>query len=171
MEFPLRLPLIILLLLASPGLLAESRSLSFYHTHTGQTLEAVYYENGSYVDSALKTINRFLADFRSGEAHLIDPELLDLLYEIRTRTQSERPFEVISAFRSEATNEMLRSRSENTGVAQKSMHLLGRAIDIRLADVDLERLRSVALDLKRGGVGFYPGSNFVHVDTGRFRQW
>jgi len=91
------------------------------------------------------------------------------LYEIKSRTGARQPFEVISAYRSPETNSMLRDRS--SGVAQRSMHLEGQAIDVRLRDVELERLRKVALELKRGGVGFYPDSDFVHVDTGRVRHW
>ncbi len=121
----------------SPVLLAESRSLSFYHTHTGRTLEIVYYQNGSRNDDGIQAINQFLSDFRSGDVHPIAVDLLDLLHEIHTLTKSQKPFEVISAYRSEATNQMLRSRSVDSGVARKSMHLLGSAIDVRLADVPL----------------------------------
>jgi uncharacterized protein YcbK (DUF882 family) len=163
--------LIPLLLIASPALFAESRSLAFYHTHTGQSLETEYYRDGAYVPAQVARINRFLGDFRSGDAHNMDPELLDLLHTLHVQSGSRKPFEVISAYRSPVTNEMLRSRSEDSGVARKSMHLLGRAIDVRLADVPLDRLRDIALGLRRGGVGFYPGSNFIHVDTGAFRRW
>lgn len=163
--------IVLVLLIASPVLRAESRSLAFYHTHTGQSLETEYFRDGAYVKSAIANINRFLGDFRSGDAHVMDPELLDLLHTLHTESGSRKPFEVISAYRSPVTNEMLRTRSEDSGVARKSMHLLGRAIDVRLADVPLERLRDIALGLRRGGVGYYPGSNFLHVDTGPFRRW
>ena len=148
---------------------SDQRQLSFYHTHTGKTLSVVYYRNGDYVPSALKRIDDYLKDFRNGELHAIDPALLDVLFAIKTQTQSRAPFEVISAYRSPQTNGMLRTKS--TGVAEQSLHLRGQAIDVRLRDVKLERLREVALGLKRGGVGFYPGSQFVHVDTGRVRRW
>lgn len=148
---------------------ADSKDLAFYHTHTGKSLRVVYHKDGAYQAEALAAIEDFLKDFRNGERHKIDPTLLDVLYEIKTKTGSRAPFEVISAYRSPATNQMLRANS--TGVAEKSMHLEGQAIDVRLADVELARLREVALRLERGGVGFYPGSNFVHVDTGRVRRW
>jgi uncharacterized protein YcbK (DUF882 family) len=148
---------------------SDQRSLSFYHTHTGKALSVVYYRNGDYVPGALERVDDYLKDFRNGEQHPIDPALLDVLFEIKTKTRSTAPFEVISAYRSPQTNGMLRAKS--TGVAQNSMHLRGQAIDVRLADVRLDRLREVALSLKKGGVGFYPDSQFVHVDTGRVRYW
>lgn len=161
------------LLLMSLGLantsLDDQRGLSFYHTHTGKALSVVYYRDGAYVPDALRSVNDFLKDFRNGEQHTIDPALLDVLHEIKVKTNSRAPFEVISAFRSPKTNSMLRSRS--TGVAQNSMHLKGQAIDVRLRDVSLSKLRDIALHLQRGGVGFYPASEFVHVDTGRVRRW
>ena len=129
----------------------------------------VYYRDGAYVPDALHDIDDFLKDFRNDERHAMDPTLLDVLYEIKVKTNSHSPFEVISAFRSPETNSMLRSRS--TAVAKHSMHLKGQAIDVRLRDVSLSTLRDVALDLQRGGVGFYPASEFVHVDTGRVRRW
>jgi len=166
---PLRSLLATVLLLTSGTLHAELRQLTFYHTHTGASLEVVYQRDGVYQDEALRAVDDFLRDFRNGEEHAIDPELLDVLYEIKTLTGSHAPFQVISAYRSPTTNEMLRDRSK--GVAKNSMHLHGKAIDVRLTDVPLSRLRDVALELERGGVGFYPGSDFVHVDTGRVRRW
>lgn len=147
----------------------DARSLSFYHTHTGKALTVVYYENGRYVPGALDAINDFLKDFRNGDEHRMDPALFDVLFDIKLKTGTHAPFQVISAYRSPATNQMLRDNS--TGVAKDSMHLRGQAIDVRLADVPLAKLRSVALDLQKGGVGFYPESQFVHVDTGRVRWW
>ena len=149
----------------------DARELAFHHTHTGHSLSVVYYHDGRYDMDALARVDDFLKDFRTGALHPIDPALLDVLFDIRTRTSSRAPFEVISAYRSPATNEMLRTRASNSGVAQRSMHLDGQAIDVRLADVPLAQLRGVALQLKRGGVGFYPTSDFVHVDTGRVRYW
>jgi len=151
------------------GTASDARSLSFYHTHTGKALSVVYYENGAYRPTALEAIDDFLKDFRNGDEHNMDPALLDVLFEIRQRTGTHAPFQVISAYRSPETNQMLRDTSK--GVAKDSMHLRGQAIDVRLADVPLDTLRSVALDLKKGGVGFYPESQFVHVDTGRVRRW
>ncbi len=148
---------------------ADARQLSFYHTHTQKSLDVVYYQNGEYVDSALIEINRFLADFRTGDIAEMDPKLLDILYDLRNELDSDATYEVISAYRSEKTNEMLRSKSG--GVARKSQHLLGNAIDVRLRGVPVEDLRDTALRMKRGGVGFYKKSDFVHIDTGRVRRW
>ena len=148
---------------------ADARQLTFYHTHTLQSLDVVYYENGEYVDSALNEINRFLKDFRTGDVAEMDPRLLDILYDVRNELGSNETFEVISAYRSPQTNEMLRSNSG--GVAKNSQHLLGNAIDVRLRGVPIEDLRNTALDMRRGGVGFYKQSDFVHMDTGRVRRW
>ena len=153
---------------ASSATLA-SRALSFHHTHTGEKLIAEYFTGGAYVPDALTAINHHLRDFRTGEEHLIDPVLLDLLHRLNVVTQATKPFQVISGFRSSKTNQMLREKS--TGVAASSLHMAGKAIDIRLADVPLAALRAAALGLKAGGVGYYPESDFVHVDTGRVRTW
>ncbi len=147
----------------------SGRELHFTHTHTGEKLAVEYFSGGDYVPDALTTVNHFLRDFRTGDVHPIDPGLLDLLYRLSHKTGTSAPFQVISGYRSPATNEMLRHRSE--GVAAGSLHMQGQAIDIRLADVRLPSLRQAALDERRGGVGFYPASDFVHVDTGRVRQW
>ena len=151
------------------GTTSDARGLSFYHTHTGKALSVVYYENGAYVPSALNAIDDFLKDFRNGEQRHMDPALLDVLFDIKLKTRTRAPFQVISAYRSPDTNQMLRDTT--AGVAKDSMHLRGQAIDVRLADVPLDTLRAVALDVQRGGVGFYPESEFVHVDTGRVRRW
>lgn len=156
----------------SRALLARSegtRALAFVHTHTGERLAVDYFSGGSYPHDALAAVNHFLRDFRTGEIHTIDPGLLDLLHGLADRTETTRPFEVISGYRSSATNERLRHRSE--GVAASSLHMVGQAIDIRLADVPLEKLQHAALSVRRGGVGYYPKSDFVHVDTGRVRTW
>jgi len=148
---------------------ADARQLSFYHTHTRLSLDVVYYANGEYVDSALDEINRFLKDFRTGDVSEINPELLDLLHDVRNELGSEKPYEVISAYRSPQTNEMLRATT--SGVAQKSQHLEGNAIDVRLRGVRTKTLRKTALRMERGGVGYYPKSDFVHIDMGPVRQW
>lgn len=148
---------------------ADARQLSFYHTHTRQNLDVVYYQNGEYVDSALDEINLFLKDFRTGDIAEMDPRLLDLLHDVRNELGSDETFEVISAYRSPKTNELLRSSSG--GVAKNSQHMLGNAIDVRLRSVPIEKLRDTALDLKRGGVGYYKQSDFVHMDIGRVRRW
>lgn len=146
-----------------------TRALRFDHLHTGERLTVEYFSRGAYLPDALGAIDHLLRDFRTGEVRPIDPALLDLLHGLSDLTASHRPFEVISGYRSPATNGMLRSRSE--GVASGSLHMKGQAIDIRLADVRLAALRDAARAVRRGGVGYYPASNFVHVDTGRVRTW
>ena len=148
---------------------AGPRVLDFSHLHTGERLEVEYFSGGTYVPDALRAIDQLLRDFRTGDVHRIEPGLLDLLHQLASATDSRRPFEVISGYRSPATNQMLRSRSE--GVAARSLHMQGQAIDIRLGDVSLVDLRGAALAAQRGGVGFYRASNFVHVDVGRVRSW
>ncbi len=159
--------------IAFPGLsqAAQSadRQLSFHHLHTGEKLKLTYWEAGQYVPESLREINQLLRDFRTGEHHRIDPRLFDLLYGLQTKLGSKGSFEIISAYRSPKTNEMLRHSS--SGVAKKSLHMQGQAIDIRLAGVDLKHLHQAALQAKVGGVGLYSRSNFIHVDTGRVRTW
>jgi uncharacterized protein YcbK (DUF882 family) len=147
----------------------DLRSVSFIHTHTGERLTAAYWQDGEYQPEVLQQVNRLLRDFRTNEVHPIDPALLDVLFELRTRAGSERAFHVISAYRSPSTNEMLRHSSN--GVAEHSMHMLGKAIDVRLESFPTARLAEVARSLRRGGVGYYRASDFVHVDTGRVRYW
>lgn len=161
--------LLILIGFQTAETIAEERSLDFYHTHTERSLSLVYYKDGSYVTQALNTLSDFLKDFRNGEKKTIDPELLDLLFTLKVSTGTRSPFEIISCYRSPETNSMLRRRS--SGVAKNSMHMHGKAIDIRLRDVDTETLWQTAIALKKGGVGLYRKSDFVHVDTGRVRDW
>jgi uncharacterized protein YcbK (DUF882 family) len=157
--------------LPKPGLAdaISTRALRFSHTHTGEQLSVEYFGSGQYWPHALSAINWLLRDFRTGDVHVMDTELLDLLHRLAAMTDTGRPFQVISGYRSPATNEMLRHRSE--GVAAGSLHMRGQAIDIRLADVPLIKLKAAALAAHRGGVGCYPASDFVHVDTGRVRSW
>lgn len=167
------IPLLLAMLAGvSQGKLAsDDKQLSFYHTHTGKRLDVVYWRNGDYIPSALDQINRFLFDFRTGDKAEMDPELLDLIYELRATLGSDGAYQVVSAYRSPETNEMLRGRGANSGVAKNSQHLLGKAIDVRLEGVRTNKLRDVALSMNRGGVGFYETSDFVHLDTGRPRSW
>ena len=144
------------------------RSITLKNLHTDETLDAVYWENGQYVPDALRAVNNVLRDFRTGEVHPIEPGLLDLITELRARVGSRSRFQVISGYRSPQTNAMLREQSAE--VAQHSLHMDGKAIDIVLEDVDTDRLHLAALDLGRGGVGYYPG-RFVHVDVGPVRHW
>ena len=147
----------------------EPREVAFFHTHTHERLSVTYFADGSYDDSSLTALNRLLRDHRTGEQHPIDPALFDILHDLRVATGSASPFQVISGYRSPSTNGVLRERS--SGVASGSLHLQGRAIDIRLSDVSSAALRDAAIRLHRGGVGYYASSDFVHIDTGRFRTW
>jgi uncharacterized protein YcbK (DUF882 family) len=155
--------------ICAPADTANVRTISFVHTHTGEKLTAAYWKDGEYQPEILQQVNHLLRDFRTSEVHAMDPALLDVLFELRTKVGSERAFHVISAYRSPQTNEMLRQSSN--GVAEHSMHMLGKAIDIRLESFPTERLAEVARSLRRGGVGYYRASDFVHVDTGRVRYW
>ncbi|HVO90769.1 MAG TPA: DUF882 domain-containing protein [Casimicrobiaceae bacterium] len=147
------------------------RNLVFEHTHTGEALSLDWHP-GAWMPAALERIRWFLRDFRSGETHAIDPLLIDQLATLAAVTATSAPFQVISGYRSVSTNEALRRRGGSaSGVASHSLHIEGRAIDIRLADVRLDDLRDAAISLKAGGVGFYPDAQFVHIDTGRMRRW
>jgi uncharacterized protein YcbK (DUF882 family) len=157
----------------SPGrLLAglqEERILSFVHTHTHESLTVPYFADGTYLPEAITRLNTFMRDHRTGDEHPIDPALFDILNDLRLATRARSPFQVISCYRSPRTNSQL--RESRRGVAKGSLHLQGCAIDVRLADVDSVVLRDAALELRRGGVGYYRTSDFVHVDTGRVRRW
>lgn len=143
---------------------------AFVHNlHTGDKLDAVYYENGRYVPQALVAAMRVLRDWRNGEEHVMDPGLFDVLHGVRDRTGSTQPFQIISGYRSPSSNAAMHERS--SGVAQHSQHMLGKALDIRVQGVDLDHLHKAALSLGAGGVGLYPVSNFVHVDVGPVRHW
>lgn len=148
---------------------APERALAFRHAHTGESLKTVYWAEGDYLPEALAEIDRLLRDFRTGEIKPIDPALLDLLYALGGKLGGRRAFHVISGYRSPQTNAFLRSQGRD--VAAHSLHMEGKAIDIRLPGSDLSRVRRAALALQRGGVGYYPRSQFVHVDVGRVRVW
>ena len=145
------------------------RSLSFVHTHTGESLRSVYFRDGAYVEGELARINVLLRDFRTGDVKPIDPQVLDILADLRTLADRDEHYEVICGYRSPNTNAMLHARS--SGVAEHSLHLQGRAMDVRLPGVPTARLRDLALGMARGGVGYYAASDFVHLDNGRVRHW
>ena len=147
----------------------RQRSLFMYNTHTDEELKFFYAGNKSYDPVLLQKLNHFLRDHRTGDVHAIDPRLLDILYNVQRVSGHRGVFEVISGYRSPKTNALLRRKSH--GVAKHSLHLEGRAIDIRMSGVRTRELRDIALELKRGGVGYYAKSDFVHLDTGRFRTW
>jgi uncharacterized protein YcbK (DUF882 family) len=155
--------------IAAPRFAPDRRSLAFHNLHTGEHLDLVYWSDGTYHQDALRQIDYVLRDFRTGDVHAIDPSLLDLLVRIGRQLESTSPFEVISGYRSPATNAMLRRESE--GVAKSSLHMQGQAIDVRVADRALGNLRRVAMTMRSGGVGYYPQSDFVHIDVGRVRYW
>jgi uncharacterized protein YcbK (DUF882 family) len=148
---------------------APQRHLEFHHLHTGEKLAATYWRDGGFDPGALDSINRVLRDFRTGDVYPIEQILLDLLHQVKSELGTDGHYEVIGGYRSPKTNNMLRQRT--TGVAKKSLHMQGRAIDVRIPGVSTQRLREAAADLRRGGVGYYAKSNFVHIDTGRPRTW
>lgn len=145
------------------------RTLSFHNTHTGENLRTCYYDHGDYQPEALAQINHILRDHRCGKRFDMDPGLLDQLYALKCRILPRTPFHIISGYRSPQTNAKLRRKS--SGVASTSLHTTGRAIDIRLPGYGTNRLAKACRALKAGGVGCYPKSNFVHIDTGRVRTW
>lgn len=154
---------------ASQGLSVAERRLGFNNLHTGEKLDLPYWIEGDYVPETLTEINRVLRDHRTDQVAAIDTDLLDLLHRVNAALGTSRPFEVISGYRSPASNQTLASHS--SGVAKGSLHMQGKAIDIRLPGIPLADLRRAGLMLKGGGVGYYPGSNFVHLDVGRVRTW
>lgn len=145
------------------------RKLALLNLHTGESLNATYWAEGQYQTSELHAISRVLRDHRSGDAHEMDNNLIDFLNILHHKMDGKKAFHVISGYRSPKSNAQLRSNS--SGVAKKSLHMQGKAIDIRLPGRDLSALRTAALSLQTGGVGYYPKSDFIHVDTGRVRQW
>jgi uncharacterized protein YcbK (DUF882 family) len=154
---------------AGQGLSAGERRLGFHNLHTGENLDLTYWAEGGYVPESLTEINHLLRDYRNNEVAAIHPQLLDLLHRVKAELGTTQPFQVISGYRSPATNQMLASNS--SGVAKHSLHMEGKAIDIRIPGIQLADLRQTGLLLQGGGVGYYPESNFVHLDVGRVRTW
>ena len=148
---------------------AGDRQLTFRHTHTDERLDTRYRNRSGYIDPALQRLNWLLRDFRTGEVARMDPKLYDILHALNV-TCGGGTFEIISGFRSSKTNSMLR-RTGGGGVAKRSLHMDGKAIDIRLLGCDTARLRDAAMALGAGGVGYYPESDFLHIDTGAVRSW
>src|SRR5438445_427279 len=145
------------------------RSVALKNLHTGEHLNTVYWAEGRYVPDAMRRINWLLRDHYTDEVRRIDPELLDLLTKLQAKLRTREPFQILSGYRSPATNAMLASMTD--GVAQHSLHMQGMAVDIRVPDRSLVKVQHAALSLAAGGVGFYPRSDFVHVDVGRIRHW
>jgi uncharacterized protein YcbK (DUF882 family) len=154
---------------AGPNQSAGERRLSFNNLHTGEKLDLPYWVEGNYVPESLSEINHLLRDHRNNQVAAIDPQLLDLLHHVRNVLDTSQPLQVISGYRSPASNQMMHNHS--SGVAKHSLHMEGKAIDIRIPGIQLADLRQTGLQLKSGGVGYYPKSNFVHLDVGRVRNW
>jgi uncharacterized protein YcbK (DUF882 family) len=149
--------------------LPANRRISFTNLHTQEKLDVEFFSNDAYVPAAFEQIEHLLRDYRNGEVHAIDPALIDYAHAVATALGAEPDFSLISGYRSAQTNEQLRARS--SGVAQHSLHMQGRAMDVRLAGVDCAALAARAQSLARGGVGYYRASDFVHLDTGAYRTW
>ena len=156
---------------SAPTLAQSARRIAFVNTHTGDTFSDAYWENGAYVTGAMDALKHVLRDHRNNEIHDIDPRIYDQLHQLSGLVDARAPFQIISGYRSPASNAMLHANSD--GVATHSLHMEGKAIDIRVAGIDLARLHDAALSMNAGGVGYYPASasNFIHVDTGRVRRW
>ena len=147
----------------------STRELKLHNTHTDESLNVAYYQNGDYDFGAMRELNAILRDHRQNVIKGMDPTLFDQLWHIQQLLQDDSSIEIISGFRTKKTNDMLRAKS--SGVAQNSYHPKGQAIDFRLANVPTKQVRNVAVHLKIGGVGFYPKSDFVHIDSGPPRTW
>lgn len=147
----------------------DARFVSFQNTHTGESTKLTYWEQGKYIPDALAEINKILRDHRTNDVTKMDPKLMDQLFVLRQKLDTNQPFQIISGYRSPKTNAMLRSNGR--GVARHSLHMTGQAIDIRVQGRSLSQVRLAALSMSAGGVGYYPGPQFVHMDTGRVRRW
>jgi uncharacterized protein YcbK (DUF882 family) len=155
----------------NPSPVTEYR-LRFYHTHTNERLDIVYRRGDAYLPEALNRLDQYLRDYRTGDVHHYDPRVFDLLHDLTASLgRPSAEIDVICGYRTPRTNEFLRARSPHTGVAEHSLHMQAEAIDIRLPGVPTAQLRDAALELHRGGVGYYRASDFVHVDVGRVRRW
>ncbi len=158
-----------LILPRAASALPTTRELAFYHIHTGETLKAAYFDNGQYQPDALKALDKLMRDWRCDTVHAIDPALYDQLFALQAKVGMPGAFHIICGYRSPATNAMLHDRSD--GVAKHSLHMDGKALDLNLPGKDLAQLHAAALSLGAGGVGYYPASDFIHMDTGRVRTW
>ncbi len=151
------------------NLIDGPKSLYFYNSHTNERLKTAYWQDGKYIPDALAEINHIFRDHYNGLVKPIDTKLLNLLFALKENLKTPEPFHLISGYRSPQTNDLLRNRSG--GVAKKSLHMLGMAADIYLPGYSLSKLRLAAVELRAGGVGYYPRSGFIHVDVGRVRYW
>lgn len=146
-----------------------ARRLSFRNSHTGESFSGVYRVGNKYLPDSFKQINMVLRDFRTGQVYPMDPRVIDIIYSVHRMTGQSTPFEIISGYRSPKTNAMLHETS--SGVAKKSLHMEGRAIDLRMEGFSTSRIRDLAIGIGAGGVGYYSRSNFVHMDSGDVRAW
>ncbi|PWC34655.1 hypothetical protein TSO352_24705 [Azospirillum sp. TSO35-2] len=152
------------------ALRAPPRLLSLVNLHTGERISAEYWSKGRYQRDAMRAINRVLRDHRTNAVHPIDPKLLDLVHALGRKIGRRGPVEIVSGYRSPESNAMLHE-ADGSGVAQNSFHMRGMAIDLRVPGMSTRNLQRAALSLRGGGVGYYPESNFVHVDVGPLRHW
>lgn len=150
-------------------LAASRREVTLFNTHTQEKLQMCYFRDGQFLTEACQRLNHFLRDHRTGDVHPIDPRLFDMVHAVQTHLGHRGKVEIISGYRSPATNARLNANS--SGVAKHSQHMLGKALDIRLSGMDTARVRDAAIELQAGGVGYYAKSDFVHLDTGRVRRW
>lgn len=146
-----------------------AQRVSFRQQHTGETFNGVYRVGDRYLPEAFERMNYVLRDFRTREVFPMDPRVIDIISIIQAKSGSSQPLEILSGYRSPKTNAMLRRAS--TGVAKNSFHMYGQALDIRMPGQSTRNIRNIARSLRAGGVGYYPKSNFVHVDTGTIRSW
>jgi len=146
-----------------------ARRLSFRNAHTGESFSGVYRVGDKYLPEAFQQINTVMRDFRTNQVYPMDPRVMDIIYTVQRLSGRRTPFEILSGYRSPKTNTMLRNSS--TGVAKKSLHMEGRAVDLRMDGFSTKRLRDLAVSLRAGGVGYYSRSDFIHIDSGDVRSW
>lgn len=153
----------------SSPLIGQDRSLHLYNIHTGESVKSTFWSQGQFVDSEIEMLDMLMRDFRANDVMAMDRQLFHDLYELQSRLSPKKAMHIISGYRSPETNAKLRSGSN--GVAKRSLHMQGRAIDLAIPGVSHKELHQAALSLKSGGVGYYPNSGFVHLDSGRVRRW
>lgn len=150
---------------------SRPKILTLNNLHTGETIKAEFFNGQSYNHSELTRLNHFFRDYRANQIRIIDPHLFDQLYRLQVMLDTRKPVQLISGYRTLATNNQLRGKRRNSGVAKHSYHTLGQAMDFHIEGIPLNTIRTAALKMKSGGVGYYPRSNFVHIDTGPVRHW
>jgi uncharacterized protein YcbK (DUF882 family) len=145
------------------------RDISFYNLYSHENLEIVYWRDGKYLPEALSEINHMFRDSRTGKVKIINKNLIDLLFNLKTKLKTNEPFQIVSGYRSPRSNAILRKKKK--GVARNSLHMYGKAVDLRVPGQSIRTVRYAAMGLKGGGVGYYPRSSFVHIDVGDIRYW